>query len=137
MFLGSLKNNISRRGNVLRKKTSKKDLSKNFTKSRLHTLKSSLSISSDNEHILKVSKNRKSRSINFRWIVLLVSIYVVLGLVLISIQQLFDLIKNIIVYSLLGFFTFFMSYFGWLLAQFVKDAVRREVRKDNFDYQLQ
>lgn len=144
-FLGSLKNNVSRRGNTLRRKTSKKELSKNFTKNKLHVLNSSLNVFPSNRRIFKSNKIRYSKSIkarklpsiNFKWIILLVSIYVSLGLVLLIIQQFFDLIKDIIVYSLMGFFTFFMSYFGWRLAQIVKDIVRREVRKEHFEYQTQ
>ena len=48
-----------------------------------------------------------------------------------------ELIKDIIVYSLMGFFTFFMSYFGWQLAQIVRDVVKREARKEQFEYQTQ
>jgi TRAP-type C4-dicarboxylate transport system permease small subunit len=32
-------------------------------------------------------------------------------------------LKNIIIYSIMGFFTFFMGYLGWILAQDVLDIV--------------
>ena len=130
---------------MLRRKTSKKELSKNFTKSKLHVLNSSLSAHPSNRHIFKSNKIKSSKllkarkfpSINFKWVILLVSIYVGLSFILLVVQQFFELIKDIIVYSLMGFFTFFMSYFGWRLAQIVRDVVRREVRKEHFEYQTQ
>ncbi len=120
---------------MLRRKTSKKELSKKFTKSKLRVLKSAAITRPGNRHILKVNKIRKLPSINLKWIFLLVSIYVGLGLTLLVIQQFFELIKDIIVYSLMGFFTFFRSYFGWRLAQIVKDVFRIEVRKEHLEYQ--
>jgi len=143
-ILGSLKNNVSRRGNMLRRKTSKKELSKNFTNNKLHILNSSSNVFSSDRRIFKNNKirsrpikSRKLPSINLKWIALLVSIYVSFGLILLIVQQFFDLMRDIIVYSLMGFFTFFMSYFGWRLAQIVKDVVQREVKKEHFEYQIQ
>ncbi len=122
---------------MLRKKSSKKGLSKNFTKTKLRILKPASNVRPGNRHILKANKIRKLPSINLKWVFVLISIYVGLGLTLLIIQQFFELIKDIIVYSLMGFFTFFMSYFGWRLAQMVKDVVQREVRKEHLDYQTQ
>lgn len=129
---------------MLRRKTSKKELSKNFTNNKLHILNSSSNVFSSDRRIFKNNKirsrpikSRKLPSINLKWIALLVSIYVSFGLILLIVQQFFDLMRDIIVYSLMGFFTFFMSYFGWRLAQIVKDVVQREVKKEHFEYQIQ
>jgi hypothetical protein len=58
-----------------------------------------------------------------RWILLLISIYIAIGTVVVMVQEGTELLKNIIVYSIMGFFTFFMGYLGWILAQDVLDIV--------------
>ncbi|MDH7517336.1 MAG: hypothetical protein QHH19_03230 [Candidatus Thermoplasmatota archaeon] len=121
---------------MLRRKISKNGLSKIFTKKKPSFLGYSLSVFPSSRHVLKVNKIRKFPSINLRWVFLLVSIYVVLGLFILFMQQFFEFIKDIFVYSLMGFFTFFMSYFGWRLAQIVGEFVKKGVKKEHFEYQL-
>jgi hypothetical protein len=42
-------------------------------------------------------------------------------------------ITNIVVYSVTGFFTFFMGYFGWMFAQSIMEIVTGEkLPKDDF-----
>jgi len=52
----------------------------------------------------------------FRWILLLIVIYLAAGTAIMMIQQGTESLKNIVIYSILGFFTFFMGYLGWILA---------------------
>jgi len=52
-----------------------------------------------------------------RWILLLIVIYLVAGTVAMMIQDGAESLKNIVIYSIMGFFTFFMGYLGWILAR--------------------
>ena len=48
---------------------------------------------------------------------LLIVIYLVAGTVAMMIQDGAESLKNIVIYSIMGFFTFFMGYLGWILAR--------------------
>ena len=52
-----------------------------------------------------------------RWILVLICVYLVAGTVIVLIQDGTESLKNIVIYSIMGFFTFFMGYLGWILAQ--------------------
>jgi len=52
-----------------------------------------------------------------RWILLLIFIYLAAGTIVVMIQDGTESFKNIVVYSIIGFFTFFMGYLGWILAR--------------------
>jgi hypothetical protein len=58
-----------------------------------------------------------------QWILLLIFIYFAAGAVIIMIQEGTELLKNIVVYSIIGFFTFFMGCIGWILARDVFEIV--------------
>lgn len=58
-----------------------------------------------------------------RWILPLIFVYIVIGTVVVMVQEGTEPLKNIIIYSIMGFFTFFMGYLGWILAQDVLDIV--------------
>lgn len=52
-----------------------------------------------------------------RWIFLLVFLFIVLGILALFLTGGSSYIQIILGYSIAGFFTFFMGYFGWILAQ--------------------
>jgi len=52
-----------------------------------------------------------------RWILLLIFIYLACGTIVVMIQDGTESLKNIVIYSIMGFFTFFMGYLGWILAR--------------------
>ncbi len=52
-----------------------------------------------------------------RWILLLICIYLTAGTIIVMIQDGTEPLKNIVIYSIMGFFTFFMGYLGWILAR--------------------
>lgn len=52
-----------------------------------------------------------------RWILLLIFFYLVAGTVVVMIQDGTESLKTIVIYSIMGFFTFFMGYLGWMLAR--------------------
>lgn len=67
---------------------------------------------------------KKNSNMNtLRWILLLIFLYLAAGTVIILIQEGTELLKNIIIYSIIGFFTFFMGYIGWILARDVLEIV--------------
>jgi hypothetical protein len=58
-----------------------------------------------------------------RWILLLIFAYIAAGIVVVMIQDGTEVLKNIVIYSIIGFFTFFMGYIGWILARDVLQMV--------------
>lgn len=58
-----------------------------------------------------------------RWIVLLIVFYIFAGVVVVMIHDGTEVLKNIVIYSIIGFFTFFMGYIGWILARDVLQMV--------------
>jgi hypothetical protein len=58
-----------------------------------------------------------------RWILVLIFLYLAAGTVIVMIQDGTESLKNIVIYSIIGFFTFFMGYLGWILARDVLEIV--------------
>ena len=52
-----------------------------------------------------------------RWVFLLIFIFILLGIIVLFLTGGSDYMQIILGYSIAGFFTFFMGYFGWILAQ--------------------
>jgi hypothetical protein len=52
-----------------------------------------------------------------RWLIVIVFIYIAAGTMIVMIQDGTESLKNIVIYSIMGFFTFFMGYLGWILAR--------------------
>lgn len=67
-----------------------------------------------------------------RWILLLIFTYLAAGIIVVMIQDGTESLKNIVIYSIMGFFTFFMGYLGWILARDVLVMVsdRRHSRNE-------
>ena len=123
---------FTRRNGVSRKGIKKRKLSKNFQKKR------------------SLSKNLKNKKISMnelplttiqvtiralRWIFFLIFIYIAVSIVILILQGGNESIANIsqiIVYSVSGFFTFFMGYFGWMFARNVLHLVSGKKPKEEF-----
>ncbi|UCD13885.1 MAG: hypothetical protein JSW60_00260 [Thermoplasmatales archaeon] len=68
-----------------------------------------------------------------RWIFLLIFIYIAVSIFLLLVQGGNESLTNIVVYSVTGFFTFFMGYFGWMFARSVMKMVSgEELKQDDF-----
>ena len=52
-----------------------------------------------------------------RWVFLLIFIFMTIGIFALFLSGGENHLQNILGYSITGFFTFFMGYFGWILAQ--------------------
>jgi hypothetical protein len=59
-----------------------------------------------------------------RWIIVVLFLYLVIGTVM-MIEDGTDAMRTIIVYSVMGFATFFMAYFGWIVARDVLEQISR------------
>jgi hypothetical protein len=67
-----------------------------------------------------------------RWIFLLIFVYISISIILLIIQGGNEFITNIVVYSITGFFTFFMGYFGWMFAKNVMEMFSGHQHHDEF-----
>jgi len=68
-----------------------------------------------------------------KWIFVLIFMYIAISIVFLIIQGGDEQIRNIIVYSVSGFFTFFMGYFGWMFARSVSEIVSgKKLQGDGF-----
>jgi len=52
-----------------------------------------------------------------RWVFLLIFFFIIIGIIVLFLTGGDSYVQLIVGYSIAGFFTFFMGYFGWLLAQ--------------------
>jgi hypothetical protein len=66
-----------------------------------------------------------------RWILVLIFIYLAAGTVIVMIQDGTESLKNIVIYSIIGFFTFFMGYLGWILARDVLEIFSSKKNAQN------
>ena len=65
-----------------------------------------------------------------RWVFLLIFMLITVGIFTLFITGGQDYIQMILGYSITGFFTFFMGYFGWILAQGIIEMLTGKDDKD-------
>lgn len=68
-----------------------------------------------------------------RWIFLLIFLFITVGIFVLFVTGGQDYIQVILGYSITGFFTFFMGYFGWILAQGIIEMI---TGKDDHEEQV-
>ena len=69
----------------------------------------------------------------FKWIFVLIFVYIAVSIVFLILQGGDEQIRNIVVYSVSGFFTFFMGYFGWMFARNVSEIFSgKKLQGDEF-----
>lgn len=56
-----------------------------------------------------------------RWVLLLVLVYIVISTMVLFFTGGADFLRQIVTWSIGGFFGFFMGYFGWMFAQHMLD----------------
>ena len=66
-----------------------------------------------------------------RWVFLLIFLFIAVGIIMLFITGGESYIQTIVGYSITGFFTFFMGYFGWILAQSIIEMMLGEEKKDS------
>jgi hypothetical protein len=127
--MGSLKPAFNRRKKVFKKKLRKTTLSKDIRRQkRIKKLKDKkIDIEELPFTTIRVTMHA------LRWIFLLIFIYMAVSIILLLIQGGNESLTNILVYSVTGFFTFFMGYFGWMFARSVMKMVSgKEIHQDDF-----
>jgi bacteriorhodopsin len=65
----------------------------------------------------------KSNINTSKWIFMLIFLFIIFGMVVLFLISINSYLKIIIGYSLTAFITFFMGYFGWILAEVVIDKI--------------
>ena len=65
-----------------------------------------------------------------RWIFLLIFLFIVVGIFVLFLTGGQNYIQIIIGYSITGFFTFFMGYFGWMFAQGIMEMISGKDNKN-------
>jgi uncharacterized membrane protein YjjP (DUF1212 family) len=105
---------------VLSKKTNKKNFTKQLNKKKL-----------DLEELPNATIKLTVRML--KWIFVLIFVYIAASIVFLIFQGGSEQLRNIIVYSVSGFFTFFMGYFGWMFARSVSETVGgKKLQGDDF-----
>ena len=66
-----------------------------------------------------------------RWIFLMIFLFISGGIMVLFATGGQDYLQVILGYSITGFFTFFMGYFGWLLAQGIIEMITGKEPQDN------
>jgi len=68
----------------------------------------------------------------FRWVFVTALMVLLIGVLFILLEDGFTSMKNIVIYGAMGFFTFFMGYFGTLFAKDVIDLImeKKDSRND-------
>lgn len=62
----------------------------------------------------------------FRWILLLILIYVVVSVIMMVYTQRYEFLAEIVGISVGGFFAFFMGYFGWMFAHSIMEWLSKK-----------
>jgi len=65
-----------------------------------------------------------------RWIFLLIFIFMIFGTFVLFLTGGQNYVQVILGYSIAGFFTFFMGYFGWILAQGIIEMITGKNREE-------
>ncbi len=66
-----------------------------------------------------------------RWIFLLIFLFIITGIFILFITGGKNYLQAILGYSITGFFTFFMGYFGWILAQGIIEMITGKYPKED------
>ncbi len=113
---------------------SKKKLAKNTLSKNIHRPKKSKKLTTKKIDIEELPFTTIRVTMHaLRWIFFLIFIYITVSIVLLLIQGGNESLTNIVVYSVTGFFTFFMGYFGWMFARSVMKMVSgKEMHQDDF-----
>ena len=80
---------------------------------------------------IKPMKGLNTSMSALRWILVIIFMYLAAGTAIVIFQDGAESLKNIVVYSIIGFFTFFMGYLGWILARDVLELVSNKKNLQN------
>lgn len=116
------------RGTIRTLKISKRDLSEHFTRRRLSKkyMRKKIPFRAFSFAKVRITNN------TLKWVLLVIFFCIAVGAVSLAAQQGTQSIKDIVVYSVMGFVTFFMGYFGWWVACMVRKTVSHKKLNDDF-----
>ena len=66
-----------------------------------------------------------------RWIFLLIFLFITVGIFALLVTGGEENVQNILTYSITGFFTFFMGFFGWMFAQSIMELIAGKQDKED------
>jgi len=69
-----------------------------------------------------------------KWVFLLIFLFITVGILALLVTGGAENVQMIFTYSITGFFTFFMGYFGWLLAQGMIEMIAGN--KDKLEHRI-
>jgi hypothetical protein len=69
-----------------------------------------------------------------RWVFLLIFLFIIVGIFILFLTGGDSYFQIILGYSIAGFFTFFMGYFGWLLAQGIIEMITGKGEKEQHGF---
>ncbi len=120
---------FNRRESVPRRNINKIALSKNIKKNSYSKNKRNKKIDLEELPFTTIKVTLRM----LKWIFVLIFIYIAVSIVFLIVQGGDEQIRNIVVYSVSGFFTFFMGYFGWMFARSVSEIVSgKKLQEDGF-----
>ncbi len=64
-------------------------------------------------------RSAKTKIQILKWVLIPIFLFIIFGIIVLFLINVNSYLKIIVGYSITGFLTFFMGYFGWILAQFV------------------
>jgi len=94
-------------------------------------LRNSLKLKKRKMFLGEITQNTmKTKIYNLKWFFSIVFIFIIFSIIFLFFVNVNSYFKIVIAYSLTGFLTFFMAYFGWILAQFLIDNINFKNQKN-------
>lgn len=72
----------------------------------------------------------KTKIYRLRWVWISIILFIIISVVVSFLSSINHYLKIVIIYSITGFLTFFMAYFGWILAKFLIDKITDNNKKN-------
>jgi len=69
-----------------------------------------------------------------RWIFMLIFLFIIVGIFVLFLTGGGEYVQIILGYSIAGFFTFFMGYFGWILAQSILEMIAGKADREDHGF---
>lgn len=72
----------------------------------------------------------KTKIHTLKWVLIPIFLFIIFGIIILFLISVNSYLKIIVGYSITGFLTFFMGYFGWILAQFIINKLKVNNQKN-------
>lgn len=64
-----------------------------------------------------------------KWILIIILVYIVISMLYLSYNQRGEFLVNIVIWSVGGFWAFFMGYWGWMFAEKITQSFVKKTKK--------